>query len=115
MDVTPKTLKVFCIPNGRQPFVEWLTNLRDERAAARIKARLARVRLGNFGNTRSVGDGVQELKIDYGPGYRVYFAQVGNELVVLLCGGDKRSQNEDIKTAKEYWRSYKKEKDDANY
>lgn len=115
MNGTPKTLKVYCTSRGRQPFVEWIDHLRDERAAARIKVQLARVRLGNLGNTRSVGDGVQELKIDYGPGYRVYFGQAGNEIVILLCGGDKRSQSEDIKTAKEYWASYKKEKGDVNY
>jgi len=115
MEVTPKVLKIFRTANGKQPFVEWITALRDERAAARIKTRLARVRLGNLGNTRSVGDGVHELKIDYDPGYRVYFGQVGNELVILLCGGDKGSQDEDIKTAKVYWTSYKKEKSHADY
>ncbi len=106
----PKVLKIFRTPSGRQPFVEWLTSLRDERAAARVKTRLARLRLGNLGTTRSVGCGVQELKIDYGPGYRVYFGQVGSELIVLLCGGDKGNQDEDIKIAKEYWTSCKKEK-----
>ena len=115
MDVTPKVLKIFRTVNGKQPFIEWLTSLRDERAAARVKTRLARARLGNLGSTRPVGDGVQELKIDHGPGYRVYFGQVGNEIVILLCGGDKGDQDEDIKKAKEYWASYKKEKSHADY
>ena len=75
---------------------------------------MPRIRLGNFGYTRSVGQGVHELKIDYGPGYRVYFGQDGTKLVILLCGGDKRTQNADIKAAKAYWAAYKKEKGHAH-
>ena len=107
MEASLKTLEISCLASGKSPFIVWLNALRDERAAARIKARLARVRLGNLGNTRTVGDGVRELKIDCGPGYRIYFGQSGDALIILLCGGDKGSQNEDIKTAKEYWTRYK--------
>lgn len=114
MRVVQKTLEIFCSHN-KEPFSEWLASIKDERAAAKIKARLARVRLGNIGNSRSVGQGVRELKIDYGPGYRVYFGQVGDELIILLCGGDKRGQNDDIKKAKEYWSSYKKRQSHADY
>lgn len=113
--IVGKTLKVFCLNNGKSPFIKWLSSLKDERAAAMIKSRLARIRLGNLGHTRSLGEGVQELKIDYGPGYRIYFGQIGNDLIILLCGGDKRYQNEDIKTAKKYWTQFKKEKEHANY
>jgi putative addiction module killer protein len=81
-------------------FDEWLRNLRDRRAQIRIEARLDRLADGNAGQTRSVGDRVSELKIDYGPGYRVYFTRVGMEIVVLLCGGDKGSQSRDIALAK---------------
>ena len=84
-----------------------MDSLRDQRARARIRARIVRVRLGNLGNCEPVGDGVLELKIDYGPGYRVYFGQVGMKLVILLCGGDKSSQAEDMR-AIEYWEDYKK-------
>ena len=115
MEAVPKVLKIYRTVRGRQPFLEWLNSLRDERAVARIKTRLAHVRLGNLGHTRSVGGGVQELKINYGPGYRVYFGQIGNELVILLSGGDKGDQDEDIETAKEYWISYKKRASDADY
>jgi putative addiction module killer protein len=110
-----KQLRIYRLQNGRTPYLEWLQNLKDIRARQKIQVRLARVRLGNFGQTRSVGEGVQELKIDYGPGYRVYFGQDGEEIIILLCGGDKSSQNDDIKEAKEYWANYKREKSHANY
>ena len=81
-------------------YAEWFARLRDRRAKARIDARLRRFTLGNPGDVKSVGDGVQELRIDYGPGYRVYFAQVGQLVVLLLAGGDKSTQLTDIETAK---------------
>jgi putative addiction module killer protein len=82
-------------------FAEWLARLRDLRARARIAARIERLGFGLTGDAKSVGSGVSELRIDYGPGYRVYFARRGNELVILLCGGDKGSQDRDIAKAKE--------------
>ena len=81
-------------------FVDWLDNLRDNRARTRIIARLDRMQMGNFGDVRPVGGGVNELRIHYGPGYRVYFVQRGPVVVVLLCGGDKRTQQADIVKAK---------------
>ncbi len=80
-------------------FDVWLNGLRDIRARARIVARLDRLIDGNFGDARPVGGGVSELRIDYGPGYRVYFMRRGSVLVVVLAGGDKRTQHNDIKTA----------------
>lgn len=80
-------------------FSEWLSELSDRRAAARIAARIDRLALGNPGDVKPVGEGVSELRIHYGPGYRVYFKQVGKELIVLLCGGDKSAQAADIATA----------------
>lgn len=97
---------VYQTQDGRLPFDEWLNELRDTTAVARILARLGRVRLGNFGDCKPVGDGVAELRVDHGPGYRVYFGQQGKELVILLCGGDKRTQGRDIQLAKEYWHDY---------
>lgn len=82
-------------------FREWLDNLRDRAAVARINARLRRVNLGNFGDAHSVGDGVYELRMHYGPGYRVYFLREGETVVILLCGGDKDSQRRDIERAKQ--------------
>ncbi len=84
--------------------------LRDAEARHRINARLARVRGGNLGDTKAVGAGVAELRIDYGPGYRIYFGQDGARIVVLLCGGDKRTQAADIKRAKSYWQEYQMHK-----
>jgi putative addiction module killer protein len=80
-------------------FAAWLDGLRDFRARARIKVRIERLARGNPGDAAAVGEGVSELRIDYGPGYRVYFVQRGPELVILLAGGDKRTQSSDIKTA----------------
>lgn len=80
-------------------YARWFTALRDRQARARIDARIRRLSLGNPGDVKPVGVGVSELRIDYGPGYRVYFTQRGQALVVLLAGGDKRTQSRDIKLA----------------
>lgn len=82
-------------------FAVWLRKLRDRAARGRIVSRLERLRLGNFGDTKSVGDGLRELRIDVGPGYRVYFVQRGTRLILLLHGGDKDSQPRDIARARE--------------
>jgi len=108
MEVSEKQVENYKLPDGSCPFDDWMDSLRDQRARARIYARVVRVRLGNLGNCEPVGGGVLELKIDYGPGYRVYFGQAGIKLVILLCGGNKSSQAEDIRRAIEYWEDYKK-------
>lgn len=115
MNSFEKQIRIYRLPQGRVPFLEWLRALKDHQARQRIQARIARVRLGNIGDAHSVGEGVKELKVDYGPGYRVYFGQEGNDIVILLCGGDKSTQNADIKTARQYWINYKKEKGHADY
>src|SRR5690606_836537 len=81
-------------------FSKWLLKLRDIHARARIQARIDRLEMGNPGDVRAVGEGISEMRIDHGPGYRVYFVQRGSELIILLAGGDKRSQNSDIQLAK---------------
>ena len=83
-----------------EEFAQWLTSLRDDVAAKRVKQRIARVQIGLFGDAKSVGDGLSELRIDHGPGYRVYFMRRGDILVILLCGGDKGGQARDISRAK---------------
>ena len=81
-------------------FSKWLTGLRDDRARARIYARIRRLTTGNPGDVKPVGDGVSEMRIDYGPGYRVYYKDMGNDMLVLLYGGDKSTQQTDIDKAK---------------
>lgn len=100
-------LVIYETPSGGRPFSEWLAGLRDVRARARIRARLNRLRLGNFGDCKSVGAGVSELRVDFGPGYRVYFGTEDHRIVVLLCGGNKRRQSTDIERAKAYWKEHK--------
>jgi putative addiction module killer protein len=83
-----------------ETFRKWRLRLRDDRARAMIASRLDRLAFGNAGDVKPVGQGVSELRIDYGPGYRVYFMRRGEEIIILLCGGDKSTQAKDIKTAK---------------
>jgi len=97
--------------DGRSPFDVWLRALRDRRARARIRIRLDRVYLGNLGDYRSVGDGVYELRVPYGPGYRVYFGLVTPSEMILLTGGDKSSQRRDIERARDYWFDYRNRED----
>ena len=113
MEAQPREIQRYITSEGRIPFAEWLASLRDREARARINSRLGRVRLGNLGDCRSVGEGVCELRIKYGPGYRVYFGQIGTTIVLLLCGGDKSTQVEDILKAKEYWTDYER-RENAN-
>lgn len=107
MESEPRELLIYETDQGDTPFSSWLDSLRDREARARIKKRLDRVASGNFGDYRSVGDGVFELRIDCGPGYRVYFVKVGIPIVLLLCGGDKSTQNQDIVQVKQFWADFK--------
>jgi putative addiction module killer protein len=82
--------------------------LRDIKAKTKIAQRLNRLNLGNLGDYKSVGGGVYELRIDYGSGYRIYFGQIGTTIILLLCGGDKRTQAKDIEIAQKYWQDYRR-------
>ena len=105
MDHRPKEIRIYETEEGRAPFSEWMDRQKAP-VYGRVMARLERIELGNPGYHRGVGEGVYELKIDFGPGYRVYFGLDGNELVVLLVGGSKKTQRQDVETAKQYWRNY---------
>ena len=108
MEVQPRQLKYYQSKNGAIPFREWLDSL-DRTPRVGIKARLARVRKGNLGDCEPVGDGVFELKDHRGAGYRIYFGKIGSQIILLLLGGtknNKKSQSQDIKKAKEYWKDY---------
>jgi putative addiction module killer protein len=103
----PEIFKTAC-------FDAWMRNLHDRRAAARIQARIDRLAVGNPGDVRPVGSGISEMRIDYGPGYRVYCMRRGSAIIVLLCGGDKTTQTTDIKAAKELAALWT-EKEDGRY
>ena len=108
METYPYIIAYYLTETSRKPFKEWLDGLKDITARQKIRIRLDRIRLGNLGNNRFVGGGVYELKIDYGPGYRVYYALDGKTVVLLLLGGVKSTQDKDIVLAKEYWTDYKR-------
>ncbi len=98
------------LPDGKQPFTEWLYSFTDKKVRSRIRARLDRVMIGNFGDTKLVDTGIWEMRFHFGPGHRIYFGIDGNVLVILLCGGDKSTQDSDIKRAREYWADYLRRK-----
>lgn len=106
MEKPIKRIKNFVRANGKVPFEEWFCNLKNTQTKARIIARIDRLRFGNFGDCKSVGAGVYELRIHFGPGFRVYFGLVGTEIVLLLGGGDKSSQQKDIKICQRYWQEF---------
>ena len=91
---------------GKSPYIKWLESL-SEYTQSRIEARIDRLRVGNLGDTRPVGEGVHEIRLQFGPGYRVYFGNMGKRIILLLCGGDKSSQVRDIEYAKKYFKDYK--------
>jgi putative addiction module killer protein len=113
MEVQPRELQNYLTTDGRSPFEDWYYSFRDTKTRNKIQLRLDRVKLGNLGDYRSVGEGVFEFRIDYGLGYRIYFGQVGLTIVLLLCGGDKSTQEQDIRKAKEYWADYER-RENAN-
>jgi putative addiction module killer protein len=102
-------LRGYVDENGHKCFAAWLDAL-DPIAAAKVATALARMEQGNFSNVKGVGAGVYEYRIDFGPGYRVYFGRDGDTLVILLGGGTKKRQNKDIETAHQYWNDYKRRK-----
>ena len=104
-----RQLRIYSTESGKQPFNEWVKDLRDPPTVRRIQARLAGVIAGNLGDVKPVGDGVSELRLAFGPGYRIYFGIDGEELTILLCGGDKGSQERDIRKAKEYLIDYRRQ------
>jgi putative addiction module killer protein len=106
MEAQPREIRYFLTEDGISPFITWLNALRDRKAQHKIEIRLKRVELGNLGDYKSVGEGVYELRLDFGPGYRIYFVQIGVTIILLLCGGDKSTQDQDIQQAQKYWRNY---------
>lgn len=96
-------IQTYLTAEGVEPYADWLASLADRQARARAVVRVGRMASGNLGDVKPVGDGVWEARIDYGPGYRIYYAQAGQRLLLLLVGGDKRRQQADIEQAQQYW------------
>ncbi len=107
LETRPRELEIYSIQNGKEPFSEWFESLRDKTIRNRIDRRINRLENGNFGDCRPVGEGVFELRLHFGPGYRIYFGEASNTVILLLCAGDKSSQQNDIERAKTYWLDYK--------
>lgn len=110
----PKILRNYITIDGKTPFSEWLDSLKDPITRLRIRRRLDRLEIGNFGDCKSVGAGVSELKLAFGPGYRIYFADHDDVIIILLCAGDKNSQRKDIQTAKMYWKELQERSDEQS-
>jgi len=106
-EAIPRKVEICVTRDGRDLFQQWLNGLADQRARVLIDKTVAKVRLGSLGRHKSVGEGVQEIVLDYGPGYRIYLGEHGATLVVLLCGSTKKRQEEAIKQAKRYWKDWK--------
>ncbi len=104
---THKILRYYVTLLGKVPFLEWLNSLRDAPTRLKIRHRLDRLELGNLGDCKPVGEGISELRLAFGAGYRIYFVEEDNTVIILLCGGDKSSQTKDIKRAKNYWQELK--------
>lgn len=102
------TIERYITAEGISVLSRWLASLKDRNAYVRIIGRLSRLEQGNFGDCKPVGGGVWELRINYGPGYRVYYSLAGKTIILLLCGGDKRSQDRDIACVIDYWKEYKR-------
>lgn len=99
-----KVLQIYELPSGKAPFSDWLKRLKDKVARARIRRRLDKLEEGHYGDYKVLGDGVFELRFHFGPGYRIYFAELNDVVVILLSAGDKSDQVKGIKLAKQYWR-----------
>jgi putative addiction module killer protein len=106
--VEPKQVVFYADENGNEPFGTWLNKLRDKQGRRRILNRLLRVQQGNYGDVEPIGEGLSELRLFFGSGYRVYFGEEEGNIVVILCGGDKDSQSRDIENAKAYWKECKR-------
>lgn len=106
MNKKNRILEIYRDLDGKEPFIEWLESIKDRKTRSRIITRLDRLEVGNPGDYRHVGKGVFELKLQFGPGYRIYYGEDGPVIVILLIGGDKNTQSRDIKKAKSFWKNY---------
>ncbi|MDY7014186.1 MAG: type II toxin-antitoxin system RelE/ParE family toxin [Cyanobacteriota bacterium] len=112
MEAKPREIRIYTTQEGTCPFLQWRNSLKDQKAKAKIRARLDRVEEGNLGDCKFVVEGIYELRINYGPGYRIYFGQDEDVIILLLWGGKKSTQAKDIRKAQDYWKDYRS-RDDA--
>ena len=108
MEVRPREVRNYITPDGHNPFREWLTSLKDKKTRVIIEKRIERLHRGNLGDVRKLNGDLYELRIHYGAGHRVYFGDLGGVIVLLLCGGAKRTQQRDVQKAKSYWEEFKR-------
>ena len=106
MKVVPRTVRTYKLPDGGEPFQDWLSDLKVRKVRAAILARIDRLRSGNFGDHKRLTGHLYELRIHYRPGYRVYFGDLEGDIVILLCGGTKKTQRQDIQKAQAYWEEF---------
>jgi len=105
--IISKEIRSYSLPSGIKPFSQWLHNIADVRTRIRIRARLDRLAFGHYGDYKMLGGGVYELRLDFGPGYRIYFGELEEYIILLLGGGDKNSQVRDVAKVKTYWQQVK--------
>jgi len=106
MNTDSKRVLLYKTNKGSQPYADWFKKLKDVKTKAIILKRIERLILGNLGDCKALKEGIHELRIDYGPGFRVYFAQEGEDIILLIAGGDKSTQTQDIEKAKEYYHDH---------
>ena len=104
-------IEIYETRSGKRPFIDWINGLKEIHSRAKIFTRLDRLKMGNFGDCKSIGNGIYELRIHYRPGIRIYYSKIGMKVVLLLCGGDKSSQKKDIKNAQAFLEDYKDRED----
>lgn len=110
MEVIKREVLIYRTADGKEPLTDFMAKLKDHKAKAAILVRLNRLERGNFGNCKPIGDGLKEMRIHHGPGYRVYIGEDGERMVVVLCVGRKNTQSQDIRDAKRFWTDYKENK-----
>ena len=101
-------IREYVNPKGKIRFTDWLRKLKDRKARQKIHTQIDRLRLGNAGDHKALGNGIFEMRIHYGPGYRVYYGKTSDMIILLLCGGNKATQQQDVKIARQYWMDYRR-------
>jgi putative addiction module killer protein len=114
VEINHRSIEIYEQADGKRPYENWLNNLKDKMARARIRARIDKVATGNFGDCKSIDKGIFELRLNFGPGFRIYYAFKNETIVILLIGGDKSSQSKDIEKAKVYWNDFQERADEKS-